>query len=298
MRDLLGEPLARHGFWRVGGPLERLVFVDTAAELRTLGPVDHVLGNGSNLLVPDEGLTGTTVRLVGEFRELSVVDEPDGSVLAIVGAGLLNVVLLQRLDRLGLGGLGCLAGVPGTVGGAVAMNAGTVLGEVAARLRWVEGLDGTRLARSELPMEYRHGGLPPGFIVLRAAFSLHRDAVADEQARVAHHLARRKATQPLDLPSCGSVFRNPPGDHAGRLLEAAGLKGWSSGAASISERHANFIVNRGGATATDVMRCIRTAWDGALAAGGVRLVPEVHVLGRWDPNLWPLPGVGNDVTLG
>ena len=298
MREFLEEPLSRHGYWRVGGPLERLVLGESTAELRALGRVDHVLGNGSNLLVPDEGLRGTTVRLAGELRGLDLEEHADGAVTATVGAGLLNAVLLARLDRLGVGGLGCLAGVPGTVGGAVAMNAGTALGEVSERLLAVTGLDGTRLGRAELAMEYRHGGLPEGFIVVGAAFALSRNGVREEQARVALHLARRKATQPLDLPSCGSVFRNPAGDHAGRLIEAAGLKGWSSGAASISERHANFIVNRGGATAGDVMRCIRTAWEQVLATSGVRLIPEVHVLGRWDPQLWPLPGVGNAGTLG
>ena len=289
MRVLTEEPLARHGYWRVGGPLERLVLVESPADLRDLGPVDHVLGNGSNLLVPDAGLRGTTVKLAGTFRELRVAALPDGSVRLHVGAGLLNAVLLQRLEKLGLGGLGCLAGVPGTLGGAVAMNAGTALGEVADVLVAVAGADGTRLPREALRMRYREGGLPPGFFVVEVELRVTSEGVAAERARITEHLARRKATQPLGMPSCGSVFRNPPGDHAGRLIESAGLKGWRRGGAEISALHANFIVNHGDATAHDVMVCVRTAWEAVRARAGVELVPEVHVLGEWPHELWPLP---------
>jgi UDP-N-acetylmuramate dehydrogenase len=280
------EPLARQGYWRVGGPMDRFVVVDSAAELaevrRGPGPL-HVLGNGSNLLVPDEGLRGTTIRLGAGFRTVELL--PGDRVR--VGAGLLNVVLLQRLARLGLAGLGCLAGVPGTVGGAVAMNAGTALGEIGGRLVSVEGVgDGpTILRREDLPMAYREGGLPEGFIVTAVVLQLHHDP--GEAEAIAAHLARRRATQPLDLPSCGSVFRNPPGDHAGRLIEAVGLKGHRIGDAAISERHANFIVNLGSATAADVMACIRLAHARVLAETGVRLEPEVRVLGAWPD--WPLP---------
>ncbi|MBM4392404.1 MAG: UDP-N-acetylmuramate dehydrogenase [Deltaproteobacteria bacterium] len=292
MRELRDEPLSRQGCWRVGGPMARFVVVDTAEELAGIGEIELFLGNGSNLLAPDTGLPGTVVRLGGEFRALDVVEEQGESVVIRAGAGLHNSVLLSRLDKLDLGGLGCLAGVPGTVGGAVAMNAGTALGEIAERLEAIEGwLDGrsARLSRQDLHMSYRHGDLPPGMVVTAAHLRVGRDAVAAERERVAQHLQRRKATQPLELPSCGSVFRNPPGDHAGRLVESTGLKGHAIGGARISERHANFIVNGGGATALDVMRCIRLAWDTVLRETGVRLVPEVRVVGAWPPELWPLP---------
>lgn len=276
MKELRAEPLARHGYWRVGGPMERFVIVESAHELTGL-QVDHVLGNGSNLLVPDAGLPGTTVRLAGEFRSVEI----DGLRLR-AGAGILNTVLLARLARVGVAGLAPLAGVPGTVGGAIAMNAGTALGEIADVLESVDVLVGgqtARLDRRELPMRYREGGLPAGAVVLFATFLLRDDP--SEAGRIAAHLARRRETQPLDLPSCGSVFRNPPGDHAGRLIESVGLKGWRHGGAQISERHANFIVNRGDATATDVMACIRKAEETVLAEAGVRLVREVHVLGEF-----------------
>lgn len=283
------EPLAKHGFWRVGGPLERLVIVDTVEELRALPAIDHVIGNGSNLLVPDAGLRGTTVKLGGALRGVEMVEERGEEVLVRVGGGLLNAALLARLEKLGLGGLGCLAGVPGTMGGAVAMNAGTALGEIAARLVAVHGLRGERIDRVDLPMTYREGGLPPGFVVVAADVRCTRAGVAEERAKITEHLGRRKATQPLDLPSCGSVFRNPPGDYAGRLIESCGLKGWRCGGASISDKHGNFIVNLGGASAADVMTCIRTAWDTVRREAGVRLVPEVHVLGEWPADVWPLP---------
>jgi UDP-N-acetylmuramate dehydrogenase len=295
------EPLARRAWWRVGGPVDRFASVDTpeelAEELRTAPRPHLVLGNGSNLLAPDEGLRGTVIKLGGAFRESDVLGEVTDrngrpAVRVRAGGGLPNTVLLSRLQALGLGGAGSLAGVPGTVGGAVAMNAGTVLGEIEAVLHAVEGVDpaGTirTIPRAELPMRYREGGLPPGFIVTAALLDLSRDTFAEEQAAIAHHLARRRATQPLDLPSCGSTFRNPAGDTAGRLIEAAGMKGHRVGGAEISPKHANFIVNLGNATATDVMRCIRAAWEGVRAHAGVTLTPEVHVVGRWDPALWPL----------
>lgn len=294
MPVFLAEPVARRGFWRVGGPMERFVLADAEAELAEAlagpGPV-HVLGNGSNLLVPDAGLPGTTVQLGAAFRGF---ERLEGDQVR-VGAGMLDVVLLQRVAREGLAGLGCLAGVPGTVGGAVAMNAGTHLGEVAERLLSVTGIQDGRvrtLARAELPMAYREGGLPPGFVVTSVVFALHQDP--DETERIRAHLARRRATQPLDLPSCGSVFRNPPGDAAGRLIESVGLKGHREGGAEISTRHANFIVNRGGARAAEVMACIRVAWERVLDTHGIALVPEVHVLGDWPD--WPLAAAGPRTT--
>lgn len=290
MQIFLKEPLSKHGYWRVGGEMDRLVVVETEAELQSIYPeVNWVLGNGSNLLAPDSGLRGTTLRLA--LRDSTVVADDGENVLLKVGAGLLNTVLLSRIARLSLGGLASLAGVPGTVGGAIAMNAGTALGEIADTLHAIEGIDaqGFRsISRADLPMHYREGGLPEGFIVSSATFKLQRSTAETERQHILAHLQRRKATQPLDLPSCGSVFRNPPGDHAGRLIEAAGLRGWRCGEAQISARHANFIVNLGGATASDVMQCIHQAWVAVRQKSGVSLIPEVRVLGDWPATRWPL----------
>lgn len=296
MEVLRDEPMARQGYWRVGGPMDRFVVVEQPEELAELlagpGPI-HVLGRGSNLLVPDAGLRGTTLRLGRGFAGVEERAAAQGRVRVRLGAGLSNVVALQRLSGR-LRGLAPLAGVPGSIGGAVAMNAGTALGEIERIVVAVEGVDAAgprRIERADLPMRYREGGLPEGFLVTAVEVELHEDGVAEEQAAVRHHLDRRKATQPLDLPSCGSVFRNPPGDAAGRLIESVGLKGARVGGAEISERHANFIVNRGGATAADVLACIRLAWDTVRAERGVTLVPEVHVLGEWG-EAWPLSAGG------
>lgn len=294
---LVNEPLSRHGFWRVGGPLDELVLVEAIDELPGLIAAEawQVLGNGSNLLAPDEGLRGRTLRLGDAFRGLELLSDDGEQIEVGVGAGMLNAVLLRRLGRLGLAGAASLAGVPGTVGGAVVMNAGTTLGEIGDVVRWVDlcDRDGVRrVGRSELQVRYREGGVPEGAVVVSVGLGLSRRGFQEEQERIVHHLARRKATQPLDLPSCGSVFRNPPGSAAGRLIESVGLRGHRIGDAAISERHANFIVNLGSARAIDVMRCIHLGYTTVLRETGVRLEPEVRVLGRWPAELWPLPAAG------
>lgn len=288
-----GVSLAKLGYWRLGGPAQVYVEVGTAealAGLLSLGAPITVLGNGSNLLVSDRGIPGLTLRLTGDFRGLEV--DRDGW-LAWAGGGLLNAVLLRRLASQRLGGLACLAGVPGTVGGALRLNAGTALGEIGAAVRAVEvALPGGAvevLPPASLGFAYRRATLPPGAVVTRALLAIGPEGFDEEQAAIAHHLARRKATQPLDLPSCGSVFKNPPGDFAGRLIEAAGLKGEVRGGAQVSPRHANFIVNNGGATAADVLALIRLARDTVAARFGVALEPEVHAVGAWSPEEWPLP---------
>lgn len=296
------ETFAKLGYWRIGGPMERFVRPDTVDELRAAlidarerGRGFFVLGRGSNLLVPDEGLPGTTVQLAGDLAAIHEVDpggSPQGVVELRVGAGVANAVLLHR--HLGvLRGLGPLAGVPGTMGGAIAMNAGTSLGEIGAVVARVEGLDADGVLRTierrDLPMAYRQGGLPPGFVVTAAVLRLTRTGAADEKEAVAIHLARRAATQPLDLPSCGSVFRNPSGDSAGRLIEAAGLKGWRCGDAQISPKHANFIVNLGNAKATDVIACIRTAMNEVHSRFHVLLSTEVQIVGRLAEIQWQAP---------
>ncbi len=291
-----GAPLSSRAYWRLGGPAELYAEVDDIDALmravqiaRAHGLAVTPLGNGSNLLIADAGVPGLVVRLMGQLRDLEI-DEAEG--VARVGAGLLNAVLLRRLERAGWAGLGCLAGVPGTMGGAVRMNAGTALGALADVLIDVQVVDAEGAVRTlpaaALGMRYRWAELPAGAIVASARVRLHRDADGAERAAVAHHIARRAATQPLDQPSCGSVFKNPPGDFAGRLIEACGLKGARVGGAQISDKHANFIVNTGGATAAEVLTLIRAARDAVYARFGVELEPEVHAAGAWGSD-WPLP---------
>ena len=239
------------------------------------------LGNGSNLLVSDAGIPGVVLQLAGELADCGRVDK--GRV--VLGAGLKLMVLQNRSVREGWTGLECFAGIPGTVGGAVRMNAGSRLGEVVDQLCWVEVVQSSgeveRLPAAQLGMGYRTSDLPPGAVVIRAAMSLTDEDPAVHQQRVRTFLDRRKATQPLDLPSCGSTFRNPEGDHAGRLIEAAGLKGFQIGAAQVSTKHANFVVNRGGATATDIRAVIETVQRRVQEQFGVALHPEVHFVGDW-----------------
>ncbi len=294
---LLEEPLARHGYWRIGGPAEALVEVgrlDQLAAVLALGAPVTLLGNGSNSLIPDEGLRGVVIKLGGVFKQSEIVEEA-GEPVVLAGAGLLNAVLLRRIDVAGLGGLAPLAGVPGTVGGAVRMNAGTVLGEIGAAVARVHLLlssgEVAILPAEALGFSYRHAHLPPGALITRVDLRLRREGLEAERAAIAHHLGRRKATQPLELPSCGSVFKNPPGDYAGRLIESVGLRGHAIGGARISERHCNFIVNEGGARAEEVVALIALARQRVWEATGVRLEPEVHVLGPRSP--WPPPIAGD-----
>jgi UDP-N-acetylmuramate dehydrogenase len=280
-------PLVKRTWWRAGGPADRLVDVGSLADLvairRAATEADvplFVLGNASNLLISDRGIRGVVVRLVKGLAGCTV----DTGILT-VGAGLKLVVLTSRMLKHGWTGVEFVAGIPGTVGGAVRMNAGTTLGEVVDRLIDVEVVlrDGAvrTLPVDALGMAYRTCHLPDGAIVASARFQLTDADPAASRASVEHHLERRKATQPIDQPSCGSTFRNPPGDSAGRLIEAAGLKGFAIGAARVSPKHANFIVNEGGATAADIRRVVEHVRRTVAEVHGVALHQEVHYAGDW-----------------
>ena len=305
MEPVKDAPLAKQGWWRVGGPADLLVDVNDEAQLAAVMDTDlpvTVLGNGSNLLVADAGIRGIVIRLRGTFRELTfrdpsvpggLTDTLNGPVgLALVGAGMMNNVLLNRLDKMGIGGVGCLAGVPGTIGGAIRMNAGTRIGEIGDAVAFVRVMlpngQVQNLTPDAIDFRYRRATLPEGAVVTRVAFWVSKDAHASEREAVAEHVAYRKATQPLDQPSCGSTFKNPEGDSAGRLIDAAGLKGAQEGGAQISEKHANFFINTGTATAMDLYTLIKRARDTVSEQFGVALEPEVHPVGEWPDGCWPL----------
>ncbi len=279
------EPLARHTSWRVGGPV-RLFFrpadaADLAVFLRGLEPTKPVLwlGLGSNLLVSDEGFAGTVIQTQGCLNTLWRV----GERRIQAESGVSCAKLARFAARLSLTGVEFLAGIPGTLGGALAMNAGAYGGETWGWIRRVLTIDRRGEIRERPPTDFRIGYRrvqgPPGEWFLEAELALELGDVVASLGRIRDLLERRGRTQPIGLPSCGSVFRNPPGDHAARLIEAAGLKGLRVGDAQVSEKHANFIVNMGAASAWDIARLIERVQSEVARTSGVRLTPEVCRIG-------------------
>ena len=277
------EPMSRHATLGVGGqarwffrPRSCHALVEAMAVIPEDIPV-LPLGRGSNLLIPDAGFDG----LVADVGELQAVDVEETALSAECGARMSRVA--RKCAESGLGGLEFMATVPGNVGGGVAMNAGAFGQQVSDVLRAVDVVlrsgEVSRIAASDLDMAYRRTLLPQGAVVLRAFFELQQDDADAIRARMREMRARRGASQPLDMPNCGSVFKNPPNDHAARLIEAAGLKGLRIGGACISAKHANFIVNEGDATSGDVLELIRRARRRVHEKFGVRLEPEVRIIG-------------------
>ena len=280
------EPLSRHTSWHVGGPAE--VFfnprdvTDLATFLRALpaGTPIHWIGLGSNLLVRDGGLPGVVISTHGTLDTLE--RRNDTTVRAEAGVACARIA--RQCIKWGLGPAEFFAGIPGTLGGALAMNAGAFGGETWRHVQSVETIDrggNTRQrAASEYAIAYRQV-TPPApeewFIAAELFFEHRPGAHADE---VRSLLAQRKASQPIGEWSCGSVFTNPPGDHAARLIEAAGLKGFRIGDASVSVKHANFIINHGQASAHDLESLIGHVRETVERVHGVALHPEVRIVGE------------------
>jgi UDP-N-acetylmuramate dehydrogenase len=289
----VGEPLARYTSMKIGGPADYLLEVENGAALvQTLrllsryGIAFYLLGKGSNVLVSDLGVRGAVLRLGGEFKKVEWREE-NGEVLATVGAAYPVTQLVREGARRGYSGLEFAEGIPGSVGGALVMNAGAYGSEVEKIVDRIEGVTPTgesiQLDRREMFFSYRDSHLPSGTIVTEVRMRLSREEVGVVSLRVRELVARRKKSQPSGYPNSGSMFRNPPGDFAGRLIEAAGLKGRRMGRAEISERHANFIVNLGGAKAEEVRRLMEIARAEVEKIFGIELEPEVRLLGEWPP---------------
>ncbi|MEA3278825.1 MAG: UDP-N-acetylmuramate dehydrogenase [Pseudomonadota bacterium] len=279
------EPLARHTSWRVGGPARRFYrpadAADVGAFLSTVDPSEPLLwlGLGSNLLVSDAGFAGTVIQTQGCLGALERVG--DRAVRAEAGVSCAKAARFAA--RFGLTGVEFLAGIPGTMGGALAMNAGAYGGETWSRVRRVRTIDRVGEVRERMPAEFRIGyrqvqGVS-GEWFLDVELELDEGDAAACLERIRELLEQRGRAQPIGLPSCGSVFRNPPGDHAARLIDAAGLKGMRLGGAQVSEKHANFIINRGDASARDIALLIEKVQAEVERTSGVRLMPEVRRVG-------------------
>jgi UDP-N-acetylmuramate dehydrogenase len=287
-----GAPLAPLTSVRVGGPAEALVrprspeaLVALLRLVREEGVPLTVLGGGANTLVGDGGIPGVTVKLPGDlFAEVAEVGAEEGRLT--LGAGAAIVRLCNVMRSQGLVGAEFLAGIPGTLGGAVTMNAGTKNGECfrvveAVELATAEGLGW--LSRADIPHGYRHTELPRGAVVTRVRFHLRKGDLEVSKKVMDEDLAYRKRSQPLSQPNFGSVFANPPGDHAGRLIESVNLKGQVIGRAQVSPLHANWIVNLGGATAHDVSSLLTLMQERVRQERGVVLQPEVKRVGVFLP---------------
>lgn len=286
-------PLADYTSWHIGGKVDYLVFPKDGADLKKVLEWAHrdkipyfILGKGTNILVRDGGLRGMAISLSEGFCQLEVVKNSSDEIQVQAGAGLPLGKVIDFCKQRGLTGLEFAAGIPGSVGGAIAMNAGAFGGEIKDVLQavWVMDNQGNvrQKPKEKLSFSYRALSLPGGEIILRGIFSLRPAEVTGVQEKIREIMAWRQEKQPYDFPSAGSVFRNPQSGPAGRLIERAGLKGYQVGGAQVSEKHANFIINRGGARAKDVLRLIEVVREKVWRETGVLLELEIQVVGEED----------------
>ncbi len=281
------EPMARHTTFRIGGPAALFVECANLADLAmTTGVCEQeglewtVLGKGSNVLSSDEGYDGVVIVLGRDFKRHTVVD---GNVRS--GSGVTLAVLVQEAFNIGLTGFEFAVGIPGTLGGALAMNAGgrdAWIGDVVESVTLFAPEKGlVALRGSEVSWGYRRTDLPTRGIIVESSLRLQPGDRDEIRRTMEASLRRRKRTQPLGMANAGSVFVNPEGDSAGRLIESLGLKGHKVGGAMVSELHANFIVNTGNATAADVIELVRQLRESVEDAYGIELRPEVRFLGSF-----------------
>ena len=280
------EEMSRHTTFRLGGPADCLVQPEDADELREILKICaeenvpyFVLGNGSNLLVADSGYRGLIIQL---FRNMAGI-EVSGDIITAQTGSLLTQIAARAAGE-GLTGFEFASGIPGTLGGACIMNAGAYGGEMKDVLLSVTAMDSDgriiTIDRKDLDMGYRHSALMDGgYIVLSARIKLKHGEPEEIRAVMEELKQRRTSKQPLELPSAGSTFKRPTGYFAGKLIQDAGLRGYSLGGAQVSEKHCGFVVNTGCATAQDVYRLIRHVQNEVKMKFGVNLEPEVRFLG-------------------
>ena len=283
---LASEPLANHTSFRIGGPALRMAFPQNAEQLvlllnfaRECGAAPYVMGNGTNLLFPDSGVE----RLIINTRDMAQI-EPCGENRIKAGAGASLARVANFACRQGLAGLEFAHGIPGSVGGAVCMNAGAYGGEMAQVIEGVGVLfpdSGVKyMPCTDMDFGYRHSMLAecPNAVVLYAVFALQIGDSGAIRARMDELMARRRASQPLEYPSAGSTFKRPEGHFAGRLIEEAGCKGLTIGGAQVSEKHAGFVINAGGASCADVLALMAEVQRRVKERSGVTLEPEVRIV--------------------
>lgn len=282
---LTSEPMSRHTTWRIGGPADLFVQPqdrdDLLVALRMLRQAKlpwQVIGKGSNLLVGDGGIRGAVI-YTGSLDRLDFSTAP----LVTAEGGLRLMTLVREASRLGLGGLEQLAGIPGTLGGAVAMNAGAGEQDLGRLVRTVvlSGVDGEEQWTAEqLRFAYRSTNLPPGRVVVAVQLKLVNAETELLREEIKQRLLQRRRSQGVGRPNAGSVFKNPPGEKAWKLIDRAGMRGAVVGGARVSERHSNFIVNGGSARAADVLTLMEQIQDRVFRQSGISLEPEVHIVGE------------------
>ncbi len=288
-RVLLDEPMSRHTSFHIGGPAAAFVTVNNEEELAAVmaavtgtGAEHMVIGNGSNLLVSDEGYPGIMIKLGGDFE--AIERDPDDPRRVRAGAAALMSRTAAFLTENGLSGFEFASGIPGSMGGAVFMNAGAYGGEIKDVVRSVRVMDpdGTNLrsvGNEEMQFSYRHSmAEDKGVLILSAEMELAEDDPDEIARRVSELQHKRNSKQPVNYPSAGSTFKRPVGGYAAALIEQSGLKGYTVGGAQVSEKHSGFVINTGGACCEDVLAVMRHVREKVLSDSGILLEPEVRLI--------------------
>ena len=281
------EPMKKHTTFRVGGPADVLVQPDETALVAILALCRqyHVsysfIGNGSNLLVGDKGIRGVVIEMTDPMGNIEV----DGTKITAQAGAMLSKIANTAASN-GLGGMEFAAGIPGSMGGAVTMNAGAYGGEMKDVIRQVTVLtpecEQKVLSREELDLSYRHSCIPKKhFLVLEAELSLTPAPEQEIRAKMAELREKRVEKQPLEYPSAGSTFKRPEGYFAGKLIMDAGLRGYAVGDAQVSEKHCGFVINRGNATAAEILQLMKDVQERVKKQSGVTLEPEVKMIGEF-----------------
>ncbi|MEA4849679.1 MAG: UDP-N-acetylmuramate dehydrogenase [Clostridiaceae bacterium] len=288
MQILYNEPMNNHTSFKLGGPVDIFIEPDDTEELagavkglREKGIPYYIIGNGSNLLVSDKGLRGAVVKIGDKFGSVSINNNK-----VIAESGILLSALSKMAAKECLTGMEFASGIPGALGGAVTMNAGAYGGEMKDIIEWVEVLDKElvlkRLQNAEMKFGYRKSVIEPEkYIAIRCCIKLKKGNRDEISSRMAELTEKRKTKQPLHLPSAGSTFKRPEGHFAGRLIEDAGLKGFSIGGAQVSPLHCGFVVNNGNASAQEVYALIRHVQKTVFEKFNIMLEPEVKILGEF-----------------